>query len=360
MENEKRQPGPTNEAERRAWTIRAMLSWCEGYLAKHHDPDPRASAQWLVGHATGLQKIELYLDLDRVLNSAELDFMRDAVRRRAKGEPLQYLTGSAPFRFITVEVEPGVLIPRPETEVLVSSLLDMLPKAPRRVATDSHPVDEIEEILANQAHAQSIAPSDNEDEDLTDAASVTGDDVGRSSSGNQMLQILEVGTGTGCIACALATERSDVEVTATDISPLAVDLARKNVRRLNVGDRVSVLECDLGAAIAPEAMGTFDALISNPPYIPTQVYQGLDIEVHDYEPRLALDGGADGLDFYRRLLPFAKDALKPAGAFCCELHEDCLSHAATLAEDAGFSDIAIIDDMAGRPRVLTARNAGSE
>lgn len=363
-----------------------MLSWCEGYLAKNGDPDPRSSAQWLVGHATGLQKIELYLDLDRTLNAAELDFMRDAVRRRAKGEPLQYLTGSAPFRFITVEVEPGVLIPRPETEVLVSVLLDMLPKSPRRIATDSHSREELEALLdarTGEAHKAGQSQSQRADGVLAGDEATAGQVVGAAqdeaandtadavcpadnadsapsaghtaASHRDLLQVLEIGTGSGCIACSLASERGDVAVTATDISSVAVSLARHNAERLQVADRVEVLECDLGDGISPDRYGTFDALISNPPYIPTEVYRNLIPEVHDYEPRLALDGGADGLDFFRRLLPFAAQVLKPGGAFCCELHEESLASARILAEEAGYTEVAIIEDMAGRPRIIAAR-----
>lgn len=338
----------------RVWTIRDMLSWCEGYLAKHGDPDPRGSARWLVEHATGLEKVELYLNMDRALEAAELDFLRDAVRRRAAGEPLQYLTGTAPFRFISVAVRPGVLIPRPETEVLVSALLELLPRAPRRIATDSHSEEEIARLLAAKAPAAD-ADEASEDADTADRAAL-GQRAGESQAPVEpcRLQVLEVGTGSGCIACSIAFERPDADVTATDISPVAVALARENAQRVGVADRVSVIECDLDEGLVPESRGTFDALISNPPYIPTAVYDGLDPQVHDYEPQLALDGGTDGLDFFRRLLPAAHADLKPRGVLAVELHEDCLDVAAELARHAGFTDVRIIADLNGKPRVLTA------
>jgi release factor glutamine methyltransferase len=350
----------------RIWTIRDMLQWCEGYLRRHSDPDPRGSAQWLVEHAVGLSKIELYLDMERALNASELDFLRDTVRRRAKGEPLQYLTGTAPFRFITVEVRPGVLIPRPETEVLVSELLDMLPKRQRRIALDSHTDDEMEELLA--ACAEKLQAASDAAEPAANRAAETAEGEGANDGApasepeaqESLLQVLEIGTGSGCIACSIATERPDIQVTATDISPIAVDLARSNAQRLGVADRVSVIECDLGDGIVPEALGTFDALISNPPYIPTAVYEGLDVEVHDYEPKLALDGGPDGLDFYRRLLPFALRALKAGGAFAVELHEDCLDAAKELTEQAGFVHVGIVQDLNGKPRVIKARKPAVE
>lgn len=404
MQNMQQNPA-AQQARKRDWTIRDMLDWCTGYLEKHGDADPRGAAQWLVSHATGLEKIELYLNLDRVLNAGELDFMRDAVQRRAKGEPLQYLTGSAPFRFITVEVAPGVLIPRPETEVLVSTFLDMLPAAPKRVATDSYTSEELKRLLASK-HAddgeedaagaaegtgdeeQQFAPAFIEapkpGQRAADDASAAGNSVARaagamkamahpaatSTSGpaapmvaaspkvpaaDPALHVLEIGTGSGCIACSLASERPDVKVTATDLSPDAVALARRNAQRLHVADRVQVIHCDLGADLPPESLGAFDGLISNPPYIPTAVYEGLDAEVHDYEPQLALDGGPDGLDFFRRLLPFGLQALCPGAPFAVELHEDTLDQAKQLAEQAGYTQVRIVADMAGRPRILAAR-----
>lgn len=289
------------------WTIRDMLSWCEGYLDRHGDTDSRRSAQWLVGEACGLERIELYMDLDRPLSSEERATLRDTVKRRAQGEPLQYITGSAAFRYIAVKTAPGVLIPRPETEVLVSTLLDDLDE--RGVA-----------------------------EPL----------------------ICEIGTGTGCIACSIAYERERARVIATDIAPAACALARENAADLALSGRVEVLECDLGTGIDEALLGTFDALISNPPYIPTDVYEGLDAEVRDFEPALALDGGADGLDVFRRLLAFGLRALKPGGSLAIELYEGHLDEAAAAAWEAGYDEVAIVEDLTGRPRVLHARKPGKE
>lgn len=281
------------------WTIRDMLSWCEGYLQRHGDKDPRRSAQWLIGEATGLERIQLYMDMDRPLSPAERATLRETVKRRAAGEPLQYIVGEAAFRYLTFKTAPGVLIPRPETEVLVSALLD-------RIADVESPL------------------------------------------------VCEVGTGTGCIACSIAYERDDAHVVATDISPDAAALARANADELDLAERVEVVECDLGAGIDADRLGTFDALISNPPYIPTDVYEGLEAEVRDFEPALALDGGADGLDVFRRLLAFGGEALRPGGLLAVELYEGHLDAAAEAARAAGYADVEIIDDLTGRPRVLVA------
>ena len=132
-------------------------------------------------------------------------------------------------------------------------------------------------------------------------------------------------------------------------------LARANVEALGLAERVDVMECDLGEGIADDLLGTFDLVVSNPPYIPTAVLDTIPREVADFEPPLALDGGADGLDVFRRLLDWARLALKPGGALAVELHEDCLDDAAAEADYAGFADARIVRDLAGKPRVLVAR-----
>ena len=161
----------------------------------------------------------------------------------------------------------------------------------------------------------------------------------------------------GCIACSIAYEHPLARVFATDIAPEAVSLARENAAALGLDGRVSVVECDLGEGVPAEAVGALDLVASNPPYVPTAVLAGIPREVAAYEPALALDGGADGLDMFRRLLAFCARALKPGGGFAFELHETCLDAAAALARDAGFSDVCIVNDLAGRPRVLVGRAA---
>ena len=146
-----------------------------------------------------------------------------------------------------------------------------------------------------------------------------------------------------------------MRVIATDIASEAVARAKENAEALGLADRVAVLQCSLGAGTGEMRMGTFDAGVSNPPYVPTAVMAVIPREVADFEPTLALDGGADGLDVLRRLLPWCARALRSDGAFAFELQETCLGEAAALARDAGFTDIRIAHDLAGRPRILTAR-----
>ena len=357
------------------WTVKRILAWIEDYLAQHGDDKPLAAAQWLVSDAIGVSRMQLYLDPERPLTSEERAVLRDYTKRRATGEPLQYITGTTDFRYITLKVRKGVLIPRPETEVLVSEALALLPVAQKRRALED---DEIAELLQKDAEsadgettgtvaadgAGRIAAADDGAQAAggsaagdAQAAGIPADGVAAPAevaSSPAKLLVADIGTGTGCIACSLAKEHPRVHVVATDVSSEAAQLARENVAFLGLEDRVRIVECDLGEGIEPSLMGAFDLVVSNPPYVPTSVLAAIPREVADFEPMLALDGGEDGLDVFRRLLDWARLALKPGGALVVELHETCLEDAAAEAEYAGFADARIVKDLAGRPRVITA------
>lgn len=191
---------------------------------------------------------------------------------------------------------PGVLIPRPETELLVELAI---------------------------AHAK-------------------GEGLGEP-------RVLEVGCGTGCVALSLARE-AGARVTATDISEQAVACARRNAEVLELSKLVQIVQTDCAEGVE----GPFDMLVSNPPYIPTAVMEGLSREVLGFEPALALDGGADGLDFFNRLLGVARELLAPGGFFACELHETCLEEARRRAEASGLRNVQVHADLAGKPRFLSA------
>lgn len=301
------------------WTIKAALDWTVGYLESKHDANPRLSAEWLMSEATGLSRIELYVNYEKPLSMDERDVLRGYVARRAAGEPLQLISGTAPFRYLTLKVAPGVLIPRPETEVLVSEALAELHLP--RIADHVQVGEEGEEIISAQL------PS---------------------------LRVLDVCTGSGCIACAIASEYPAAKVLALDIADEALRLAKENVEILELEDRVEVRKSNLLQSLSEEEQGSFDLLISNPPYIPTAVLQGLDREVTDFEPRLALDGGEDGLDLVRILIKESLNVLKPNGVLALELFEGHLDEAALLVNEAGFMEVRIVRDLANRPRVLIA------
>lgn len=348
------------------WTIKKALEWTEGYLADKGDENPRLSAQWLLSEACGLSRTQLFVNFDRPLSEDERGVLRDYVRRRGAGEPLQYITGEVAFRHINVKVRPGVLIPRPETEVLVSEVLAVLPTpGPRDVAWNPEAAEQEREAVAAVKKAleeagESVPPLENTESNETEEDVAVGGDLGRPSSAGmdetrKSLLVADLCTGSGCIACSLAYEHPDVRVIATDVAPEAVALAKENAEALGLADRVAVLQCSLGSGIGEKRMGTFDAVVSNPPYVPTAVMAGIPREVADFEPTLALDGGADGLDLFRPLAQWAARALKPGGVLACELYEGHMDAARAVAEQAGFVDVHIVDDLTGRPRVLVAK-----
>ena len=295
------------------WTIKRVLDWTSGYLERKGDEHPRLSAEWLLANVCGLSRVELYVNFDKPLEAGELDAMHAAIERRAAGEPLQYVTGEMPFRHIVLKCERGVLIPRPETEVLVDAALEGV-----------------------------------------DAAAEKNDDAAGS------VRVLEVGTGTGCIALSIASERPGTLVTATDLSPRAVELAARNREALGLEEAVDVIECDLATGVSPDLMGSFSVLVSNPPYIPTQVLRDeVPAEVADFEPELALDGGDDGLDVFRRLVELAPEALAPGGMLAVELFEGALDAAADLVRaQGGWGSVEVREDLTRRPRVLVAVREG--
>lgn len=326
------------------WTVKRILDWISGYLSEHGDENPLLSAQWLVAEALGVSRIQLYADFDRPLSIEERAILRDYTRRRGAGEPLQYITGTTDFRFITVRVKPGVLIPRPETEVLVSEAISA---SKARLSA-----------LREAAKAAAAASVEGLEEDSEAAASIDAPDQGEDApvpvDEPQPFRVVDLCTGTGCIACSIAKEIPEAQVVATDISDDAFELATLNARELGLCDRVSVCKGDLASPVPETWVGTVDLVISNPPYIPTSVLGEMSSEVMDFEPKLALDGGEDGLDLFRRMLPASRRLLAPGGVMAVELHETCLDEAQSLAEQAGFVSCRIAADLANRPRVLVA------
>lgn len=407
------------------WTIKRCLEWTKEYLAERGEEHPRLSAEWLLCAATGLARIDLYMRMDETLDAAQLEIMHTAVVRRAKGEPLQHITGSTQFRMIDVACAPGVLIPRPETEMLVEEVLNYLdaevlsPEAATRQRAELPWNDEVEQarkaeaaladerataerraanltaadeaalgsdVLGSRAYAEELADREAEqaaaqaadaEADAEETPEPELDEYGIAIEGNdqqttpaqdaaeanvpapaepRIARVLEVGCGTGCISLSLTWERrGHVTCTATDIEPRAIDLATKNRDALGLtSDEVAFSLTNLVSSIPREEWGTFDVLVSNPPYIPSDVMRSLPHEVKDFEPDLALEGGADGLDIFRRLLNAAPYMLRAGGLFACELYEGALDAAAELCRQAGLSDVRIVRDLTDRPRIVRA------
>ncbi len=287
----------------RVWTLKEALEWTLGFLGDKGDEHPRLSAEWLLSAATGLSRVEIYAYHDRPLSPEERATLREGVRRRAEGQPLQYVTGEMAFRHLVVRVVPGVFIPRPETEVLAGLGIEFLAGA--------------------------------------------GDSP----------TAIDLCTGSGAVACSIAQERPETAVWATDLSPLAVRTAAENAERLGLAERVCVLEGDLFAPIAQaesaeRLLGHTDLVVSNPPYIPSADLPDLPEEVLGFEPHLALDGGADGLDVARRIMDEARAWLRPGGMLAMELDEGCVQSA--VKEMAKwYEDSRTVRDLAGRDRVAT-------
>jgi release factor glutamine methyltransferase len=272
------------------WTIMKVLTWTKGYLAEKGVENARLEAEWLLCAATGLDRVGLYVNFEKPLSEAELADVRGMVVRRARREPLQYILGTQEFMGLEFAVSPAVLIPRHDTEVLVAEALK------------------------------------------------------RAGAGSR---ILDIGVGSGCIAVTLAKQIPDAEVSGGEESAEALAVAEENAARHGVAVRFG-----RGSLFAPFAGERFDLIVSNPPYIPRADLACLQPEVRDFEPRGALDGGADGLDFYRLIVPAAVDHLCPGGWLLFEVGIDQAAQVRELFAAAGFTDIFVAKDPAGIERVV--------
>lgn len=272
-----------------------------GYLESHGSASPRLDAEVLAALALNLRRLDLYLQFDRPLEAEQLDAIRDLVRRRGDGEPVAHITGRREFYGRSFSVSPQVLIPRPDTETLVQLAL---------------------------AEARRRAP------------------------GGEGLRIADIATGSGCIAVTLAVELPGAEVVATDLSEAALEVARDNAQAHGVTGRVEILS---GSWCEPLAGRRFDIVVSNPPYVTTVEMAGLAADVRDHEPRLALDGGTDGLCAYRSLMPSMAALLEPGGWAALEVDVLRAADVATIVTEALGPSTRTQKhaDLTGRTRVLS-------
>ncbi|OJT16548.1 protein-(glutamine-N5) methyltransferase, release factor-specific [Archangium sp. Cb G35] len=275
------------------WTVRKILTWTTQHFEKRGVDAPRLTTEVLLAHALKTTRVRLYVDLDRPLEKTELATFRALIERRMAGEPTQYLTGVREFYNRPFKVDARVLIPRPETELLVEAALHKLPKDGPGLA-------------------------------------------------------LDVCTGSGCIAISLAAERPQATVMATDLSADACALARENAQALGVAERVTVLQGNLYAPLPPDAR--FDVVVSNPPYIATTEIPTLSAEVRR-EPHMALDGGPDGLVLIRKVIEGARRVLKPGGLLAMEIGETQGEAVKALLQAAGYADARVEKDLERRDRL---------
>lgn len=284
-----------------SWTIRRVLDWTKGHFEKQQIDAPRLTAEILLGHVLNLTRVKLFMDLDRPLTKEELATYRALIQRRLGFEPTQYLVGFKEFYGRRFAVDARVLIPRSETELLVEGVLQAIPKdAPARV--------------------------------------------------------LDLCTGSGCIAISIAAERPLASVWATDLSPDALAVAKQNAEALGVDGRVTFFQGNLFDAVPKDA--TFDVIVSNPPYVRLDELPGLQKEVQK-EPKLALDGGVDGLVVIRPLVVAALPRLKAGGTLALEISDDQGAAVKALLDAAGAVDTRIVKDLARLDRMVFGRAKAS-
>jgi len=285
------------------WTVKRILDWTTEHLKKHGSDSARLDAEILLAHARGCKRIELYTRYDEPLTDSQRALMRDLVRRRANAEPVAYLVGYKEFFSLPFKVTADVLIPRPETETLV--------------------LEAVEVAKASTA---------------------------------ERLSLLDLCTGSGCIAVAAAKAVVKFDVTATDLSEAALTVARQNAEANGVGDRVSFLHGDLFTALPADGM--FDLIVSNPPYVTDAEYESLASDIRLHEPASALLAGGDGMKFLHQIAEVAPERLNSGGHLLVELDPaQATSYADSLR--SSFNDVRIVKDLAGQARVVHAMNPRS-
>jgi len=315
---------PDKRAE--TWTIGKLLETAAGYLKDKGSSSARLDAELLLADSLDLERIALYTQYDRPLTPEEVAAFRALVARRAAREPVAYIRGKAYFRHLCLEVRPGVLIPRPETEELVDLALQTLRLRPAWGGLTEHSA---------------------EPKVASDAAMGAG--LGGPAAAAPAA-IVDAGTGSGAIALSLAQE-AGVPVLAVDASREALAVAAANAEVLGLDELVEFREADLLEGVAD---GSLDLVLSNPPYVRSGDMAGLQPEIRLFEPVGALDGGPDGLDVYRRLVPAAARALRPGGTLLLEVGEDQAADVSQLAVDAGFVLVDVHKDLSRKDRMVQA------
>ncbi len=281
------------------WTIQRLLRWTKDHFERKNIDSPRLTGELLLSHALGLTRPQLYMQFDRPLDASELDRYRVLVRRRAEGVPTQYLVGGREFYGRWFELDARSFMPRQETELLVEACL----------------------------------------------AAIPGDGAG--------IVALDLCAGSGCVGVPLLAERSELRRTAVARAAGPSEVALANAMALKVGDRYQLLQGDLFEPLDSNAR--WSLIVSNPPYVATGDIAGLQVEVRDHEPHLALDGGVDGLEVIRRIIAGSVHRLAPGGLLALEIGDEQGPGVRALLEGAGLGETAVTQDYAGNDRIALAR-----
>lgn len=282
--------------------VRDLLTRAEEHLVRHGVPNARRNAEWMLCHTLGWSMLDLYVQSAAPVTRERLTTYWRFIERRAQREPLQYILESTEFMSLPFRVAPGVFVPRPDTEILVERAEAMLRELPL----------------------------------------------------HRSLSALDLCSGSGIIGVSLAKRIPNLAMTAVDVSPEAAEMTAYNARINAVSERVRVIRAD-AFVFLEKSPAQYTAILCNPPYIESGELEALPREVREHEPMLALDGGSDGLDFYRRAIPMLGARLASGGFVMFEIGDTQAAAVSAILADAGFARVHVVKDLSGRDRVVTAR-----
>jgi release factor glutamine methyltransferase len=303
------------------WTIQKLLNWITEYFTQKGIDPPRLSAELLLSYILQMERIELYTQFNKSVTSQQLDQLHNLIKRAGQNEPIAYLIGKTEFYSLEIKVTADCMIPRPETELLVERAIEFLRTRP------------VGNLMAGSREI--------------------------SKGGTQL--VCDLCTGSGCIAIAIAKNFLNARIIATDIYGAALKVAAANIKKHRIEDRVTLLAGDLFEPLVPQIdTEKFDLIVCNPPYVSVSEFEALDKNVKDYEPRLSLFGGADGLDIHRRIIENADSFLKPGAALMLEIgYAQGQAIRQLLEQTSVLGEIKIEKDFQNHDRIAIAKKITS-
>jgi release factor glutamine methyltransferase len=336
------------------WTVRRVLLWTQQRFARGGLASPRLDAELLLAHCLGKSRVGLYVSFEQPLLDAELAAYRELIRRRLAGEPVAYLVGQREFFSLPFHVTPAVLVPRPETELLVEEAIRILDGQPVRKTALEPPLESAPSVALTVESDPVVLATEDENSDGDTAQTVSAEAVVADAAAQPAYPspktVVDIGTGSGAIAISIKHERPSVRMLAIDRSRAALDVAEQNAAKLAVA--IEFFEGDLLAAL-PDGQRV-DLILANLPYIPTADIAQLDKDVQS-EPKLALDGGPDGLVLIRRLCAMAPARLSPGGSILLEVGQGQAPAVEQILADRGFVNVRSLLDLAKIARIVCGK-----